>query len=164
MARWVVIIEEHYTTKRGKWTPMDIEWALCGKLRACSARSTTADVTCVQARPSSCLLCKLAPRRSTRKPSVTSSAHSPSRYRPTLPLDYNPVAHPLCDTCAGPTRQGRNTSPRPLCGLQDRARQGPCHPRRHSHSRLPAWRDLGDRDDRPRELQSPRIELVTGDS
>eukprot|EP00045_Choanoeca_perplexa_P010696 m.109999 g.109999 ORF g.109999 m.109999 type:complete len:808 (-) comp15361_c0_seq2:68-2491(-) len=42
LARWVVIIEEHYTTKRGKWTPMDIEWALCGK---------TKQLFIVQARP-----------------------------------------------------------------------------------------------------------------
>ena len=31
LARWAVAIEAHYTRKRGKYTPMDIEWAKCGK-------------------------------------------------------------------------------------------------------------------------------------
>lgn len=32
LARWGVIIEEHYSNKKRKWTPMDIEWAKDGKL------------------------------------------------------------------------------------------------------------------------------------
>ncbi len=32
LARWGVIIEEHYSHKKKKWTPMDIEWAKDGKL------------------------------------------------------------------------------------------------------------------------------------
>lgn len=30
LAKWVVKIEEYYSAKRGKWTPMDIEWAVDG--------------------------------------------------------------------------------------------------------------------------------------
>jgi pyruvate,water dikinase len=32
LARWGAIIEDHYSGKKGKWTPMDIEWAKDGKL------------------------------------------------------------------------------------------------------------------------------------
>jgi pyruvate,water dikinase len=32
LAKWAVIIEDHYSKKRNKWTPMDIEWAKDGKL------------------------------------------------------------------------------------------------------------------------------------
>jgi pyruvate,water dikinase len=42
LARWVTVIEDHYTAKRGKWTPMDIEWALDGQ---------TNKLFIVQARP-----------------------------------------------------------------------------------------------------------------
>jgi Ca2+:H+ antiporter len=31
LARWACIIEDHYSTKRGRWTPMDIEWAKDGR-------------------------------------------------------------------------------------------------------------------------------------
>jgi pyruvate,water dikinase len=31
LARWAVVIENHYTQKNGRYTPMDIEWAKCGK-------------------------------------------------------------------------------------------------------------------------------------
>lgn len=31
LAKWGSVIEEHYTRKRGSWTPMDIEWAKDGK-------------------------------------------------------------------------------------------------------------------------------------
>ncbi len=31
LARWAVLIEEHYTQKNGKWMPQDIEWAKDGK-------------------------------------------------------------------------------------------------------------------------------------
>ncbi|MBW3018612.1 phosphoenolpyruvate synthase [Candidatus Woesearchaeota archaeon] len=31
LAKWAVIIEDHYSKKRNKWTPMDIEWAKDGK-------------------------------------------------------------------------------------------------------------------------------------
>jgi len=31
LAKWGVVIEEHYTHKHKKWTPMDIEWAKDGK-------------------------------------------------------------------------------------------------------------------------------------
>ncbi len=33
LAKWGALIEEHYTKKRGKWTPMDLEWAKDGKLK-----------------------------------------------------------------------------------------------------------------------------------
>jgi len=42
MAKWGVIIEDHYSEERGKWTPMDIEWAKDGK---------TGELFIVQARP-----------------------------------------------------------------------------------------------------------------
>jgi len=42
MARWGVIIEDHYSAVRKKWTPMDIEWAKDG---------TTNQLFIVQARP-----------------------------------------------------------------------------------------------------------------
>ncbi len=42
LARWGVLIEEHYTQKHGKWTPMDMEWAKDGK---------TNELFIVQARP-----------------------------------------------------------------------------------------------------------------
>ncbi|ADC88687.1 phosphoenolpyruvate synthase [Thermocrinis albus DSM 14484] len=30
LARWAILIEEHYSKKNGRWTPMDIEWAKDG--------------------------------------------------------------------------------------------------------------------------------------
>lgn len=42
LASWGKIIEEHYTEKHGKWTPMDTEWAKDGK---------TGELFIVQARP-----------------------------------------------------------------------------------------------------------------
>jgi len=42
LAQWGVFIEEYYTQKYGKWTPMDIEWAKDGK---------TNELFIVQARP-----------------------------------------------------------------------------------------------------------------
>jgi pyruvate,water dikinase len=42
LAKWGKIIEDHYTAKRGKWTPMDTEWAKDGK---------TGELFIVQARP-----------------------------------------------------------------------------------------------------------------
>lgn len=42
LARWGMIIEEHYSNKRGTFTPMDMEWAKDGK---------TGDLFIVQARP-----------------------------------------------------------------------------------------------------------------
>ncbi len=42
LAKWSVLIEEHYTKKRKKWTPMDMEWAKDGK---------TGELYIVQARP-----------------------------------------------------------------------------------------------------------------
>jgi len=42
LANWGVIIEEHYSNKRRKWTPMDIEWAKDG---------ATGELFIVQARP-----------------------------------------------------------------------------------------------------------------
>lgn len=42
LAKWAVIIEEHYSKKSGKWTPMDVEWAKDGK---------TGRLYIVQARP-----------------------------------------------------------------------------------------------------------------
>jgi pyruvate,water dikinase len=32
LARWGMLIEDHYSQKKGKWTPMDIEWAKDGRL------------------------------------------------------------------------------------------------------------------------------------
>ncbi|MFA6338761.1 MAG: phosphoenolpyruvate synthase [Candidatus Paceibacterota bacterium] len=42
LAKWGVLIEEHYSTKNNKWMPMDIEWAKDGK---------TNELYIVQARP-----------------------------------------------------------------------------------------------------------------
>lgn len=42
LASWGKIIEEHYTQKRGEWTPMDTEWAKDGQ---------TGELFIVQARP-----------------------------------------------------------------------------------------------------------------
>lgn len=42
LARWGQLIEDHYTKKHGKWTPMDMEWAKDGK---------TKQLFIVQARP-----------------------------------------------------------------------------------------------------------------
>lgn len=42
LARWVMSIEEYYTNKYGKWTPMDVEWAKDGELN---------ELFIVQARP-----------------------------------------------------------------------------------------------------------------
>ena len=42
LARWGILIEEHYSKKSGKWTPMDMEWAKDGK---------TGELFIVQARP-----------------------------------------------------------------------------------------------------------------
>lgn len=42
LARWVMIIEDYYTTLRNKWTPMDVEWAVDG---------LTKEMFIVQARP-----------------------------------------------------------------------------------------------------------------
>ena len=42
LGRWASLIEEHYTKKHGKWTPMDMEWAKDGK---------TNELFIVQARP-----------------------------------------------------------------------------------------------------------------
>ncbi len=42
LAKWASIIEEHYSKERGKWTPMDMEWAKDGK---------TNELFIVQARP-----------------------------------------------------------------------------------------------------------------
>ena len=42
LARWACIIEDHYSERRGKFTPMDIEWSLDGE---------TAELFIVQARP-----------------------------------------------------------------------------------------------------------------
>ena len=42
LARWAILIEEHYTKKNGRWTPMDIEWAKDGILN---------ELFIVQARP-----------------------------------------------------------------------------------------------------------------
>lgn len=43
LARWAQVIESHYTKKRGKWTPMDIEWAKDkdGRLYVLQARPET---------------------------------------------------------------------------------------------------------------------------
>jgi pyruvate, water dikinase len=42
LARWACIIEDHYTKRRGRWTPMDIEWAKDGQ---------TGELFILQARP-----------------------------------------------------------------------------------------------------------------
>jgi len=42
LARWGTLIEEHYSKRGGKWTPMDMEWARDGK---------TNELYIVQARP-----------------------------------------------------------------------------------------------------------------
>jgi pyruvate,water dikinase len=42
LAKWVMAIEEYYTNKYGKWTPMDVEWAKDGELN---------ELFVVQARP-----------------------------------------------------------------------------------------------------------------
>lgn len=42
LAKWGVLIEDHYTKVHGKWTPMDMEWAKDGK---------TGELFIVQARP-----------------------------------------------------------------------------------------------------------------
>ncbi|WP_456463671.1 phosphoenolpyruvate synthase [Persephonella sp.] len=42
LANWGILIEEHYSQKNGKWTPMDIEWAKDGELN---------ELFIVQARP-----------------------------------------------------------------------------------------------------------------
>lgn len=42
LAKWAVDIEEHYSKKNGKWTPMDLEWAKDGR---------TGELFILQARP-----------------------------------------------------------------------------------------------------------------
>ncbi|RLJ71015.1 phosphoenolpyruvate synthase [Hydrogenivirga caldilitoris] len=42
LAQWGVLIEKHYSEKKGKWTPMDVEWAKDGLLN---------ELFIVQARP-----------------------------------------------------------------------------------------------------------------
>ncbi len=42
LSKWAVLIEEHYSKERKKWTPMDMEWAKDGK---------NGDLYIVQARP-----------------------------------------------------------------------------------------------------------------
>ena len=42
LAKWGVLVEEHYSNKNGKWTPMDLEWAKDGR---------TGELFIVQARP-----------------------------------------------------------------------------------------------------------------
>ena len=42
LARWACIIEDHYSKRRGRWTPMDIEWAKDGQ---------TSELFILQARP-----------------------------------------------------------------------------------------------------------------
>lgn len=44
LAKWGILIEEHYSKKNGRWTPMDIEWAkdgLTGQLFIVQARPET---------------------------------------------------------------------------------------------------------------------------
>ncbi len=44
LAKWGIIIEDHYSQKKGRWTPMDIEWAKdgqSGKLFIVQARPET---------------------------------------------------------------------------------------------------------------------------
>lgn len=48
LARWAVIIEEHYSQRKGKYTPMDIEWAkdgITGQLFIVQARPETVHST-----------------------------------------------------------------------------------------------------------------------
>jgi pyruvate,water dikinase len=52
LARWAATIEEHYSTKRGEPTPMDIEWAKDGE---------TGDMFIVQARPETVHAMKTSP-------------------------------------------------------------------------------------------------------
>lgn len=42
LAKWATIVEDHYSSKYGKWTPMDLEWAKDGQ---------TEELYIVQARP-----------------------------------------------------------------------------------------------------------------
>lgn len=42
LAKWAILVEDHYSKKSGKWTPMDLEWAKDGK---------TKELYIVQARP-----------------------------------------------------------------------------------------------------------------
>lgn len=42
LSKWVVLIEDHYSAKKGAWCPMDVEWAIDG---------VSGDVFIVQARP-----------------------------------------------------------------------------------------------------------------
>lgn len=42
LAKWAVAVEDHYSSKYGKWTPMDLEWAKDGQ---------TQELFIVQARP-----------------------------------------------------------------------------------------------------------------
>jgi pyruvate,water dikinase len=42
LAEWAILIEKHYSDKKGRWTPMDIEWAKDGQL---------GELFIVQARP-----------------------------------------------------------------------------------------------------------------
>ena len=42
LAKWAVAVEDHYSSKYGKWTPMDLEWAKDGR---------TQELFIVQARP-----------------------------------------------------------------------------------------------------------------
>ena len=42
LAKWAVAVEDHYSSKYGRWTPMDLEWAKDGK---------TQELFIVQARP-----------------------------------------------------------------------------------------------------------------
>lgn len=42
LAKWAIAVEEHYSVKNGKWTPIDLEWAKDGK---------TGELYIVQARP-----------------------------------------------------------------------------------------------------------------
>ncbi len=42
IARWVISIEKYYTTSKGKWCPMDVEWAIDG---------VSGELNIVQARP-----------------------------------------------------------------------------------------------------------------
>jgi pyruvate,water dikinase len=42
LAKWVVMIEDYYSMKHGKWTPVDVEWAVDGN---------TKEMYIVQARP-----------------------------------------------------------------------------------------------------------------
>lgn len=42
LAKWAVLIEKHYSQRKGKWTPMDLEWAKDGR---------TGELYIIQARP-----------------------------------------------------------------------------------------------------------------